>query len=192
MTGIKINPAQTGFDFDGVIADIGEAFLRIACYQYEYCDIRIDDITHFHVEQCTDMNPQIVESIFTQILNDSVGSELKPMPGSIEVLKQMAEIAPVKIITARPIAAPVIHWFEQYMERDTVANIQLVAMGDHDDKARYIKELNLTHFIDDRAETCYQLQEAGIKSILFAQPWNRSHHADIPKVDSWDDIKNLW
>ncbi len=63
-------------------------------------------------------------------------------------------------------------------------------MGDHDDKARHIKDLGLSTFVDDRAETCLQLRQAGIRSIVFAQPWNQGRH-DLPTVRSWDDIRAL-
>ena len=81
MSAGKIHPAELGFDFDGVIADTVEAFIRIACEQYNYCGIRPDDITDFSVEQCLDMEAGIAESIFLQILRDSVGTGLLPMPG---------------------------------------------------------------------------------------------------------------
>ncbi len=191
MSAQKIHPSRIGFDFDGVIADTAEAFIRIACHQYEYCDIKLDDITHFQVEQCTDMDIEIVNSIFTQILLDSIGSKLMPMPGAINVLEEMAEVASVTVITARTISEPVTQWFQKHMEDSATKNIRLVAMGDHNNKPRFAKELNLTHFIDDRAETCLQLQETGIRSILFSQPWNRSSHHQLPKVNSWEEIRTL-
>ena len=50
MTARPLHPAEIGFDFDGVIADTVEAFIRIACEQYGHCGIRPEDITHFLVE----------------------------------------------------------------------------------------------------------------------------------------------
>ena len=47
MIAAKIHPAEIGFDFDGVIADTVEAFIRIACEQYAHCGIRPEDITRF-------------------------------------------------------------------------------------------------------------------------------------------------
>ncbi len=68
--------------------------------------------------------------------------------------------------------------------------IKVVAMGDHNDKARYIKMSGLSTFVDDRAETCQQLHEAGIRSIVFSQPWNRNRHK-LPTVRDWEDIRAL-
>ena len=186
----KIHPAQIGFDFDGVIADTAEAFIRIACEQYDYCGIELDHITRFEVEECTELNFEIVEEIFTRILHDSVGTQLMPMAGAIRVLEELSIHAPVTIITARPLAEPVHRWMEKHMPSPLIEQIRLVAMGDHDDKARHVRQLNLSHFIDDRAETCQQLEQAGVRSILFSQPWNRSH-TTLPAVQNWEEIRAL-
>lgn len=186
----RIHPAAIGFDFDGVIADTVEAFIRIACEQYGYCGIRPGDITGFSVEECLPMGARIAESIFLQILRDSVGNGLLPMPGAVTVLGELSEMAPVTIITARPESQPVHHWLDEIFPRDVRSRIKVIAMGDHDDKARHIKLAGLTTFIDDRAETCMQLRQSGLHPIVFAQPWNRNRH-NLPAVHSWQEIHTL-
>ena len=190
MTAGKIVPAEIGFDFDGVIADTVEAFIRIACEQYAHCDIRPEDITHFSVEQCLAMDAGIAESIFLQILRDSVGTGLQPMPGAVEVLSELTGQAMVTIITARSEADPVHHWLQTVFTAPVCRRIRVVAMGDHDDKARYIRMSGLSTFVDDRAETCLQLRQQGIHSIVFSQPWNRNRHT-LAAVQSWEEIRAL-
>ncbi len=190
MTAGKLSPAAIGFDFDGVIADTVEAFIRIACEQYDHSDICPEDITHFSVEQCLPMNVGIAESIFLQILKDSVGTGLLPMPGAISVLSELTEMATVTIITARPDADPVHQWLQTFFSDTAYRKIRVVAMGDHDDKARHVKMSGLTAFVDDRAETCLQLSQAGIHSIVFSQPWNRNRHS-LPAVQNWEEIRAL-
>ena len=186
----KIHPAELGFDFDGVIADTVEAFIRIACEQYGYCGIRPTDITDFSVEQCLDMEAGVADTIFLEILRDSVGTGLLPMPGAVEVLGEMSGQSAVTIVTARPEGEPVHLWLQTVFPGTIWPRIRVVAMGDHDDKARHIKELGLSTFIDDRAETCMQLQSVGIRAIVFSQPWNRDRH-DLPAVHDWAEIRNL-
>lgn len=190
MHPVKIDPAEIGFDFDGVIANTVEAFIRIACEQHAHCGIRPEDITHFSVEHCLDMEAGLAESIFLQILRDSVGTGLLPMPGAVEVLGEMTRHAPVTIVTARPEAEPVHLWLHTVFPAPVWHRLRVVAMGDHDDKARHIKDIGLSAFVDDRAETCLQLDRAGIRSIVFAQPWNRDRHS-LPTVRSWGEIRDL-
>ncbi len=185
-----IEPSRIGFDFDGVIADTVESFLRIACEQYAVCDIDPEQITCFQVEECLDMAASIVDEIFSFILRDSLGAGLNPMPGCREVLTVLSACAPVTVITARPFAGPVLQWFEHHMPQRVNQKVRLVTTGDHDDKSRYIKKMNLSHFVDDRGHTCALLEQDGIRSILFAQPWNRSY-STLPRVNNWDEIRSL-
>ena len=190
MTAIRIHPAEIGFDFDGVIADTVEAFIRIACEQYGHCGIRPEDITHFLVEECLEMDAATADSIFRQILRDSVGCGVRPMPGAVEVLSEMSLQVGVTIITARPEPEPVHQWLDAIFPTAARSRMRVVAMGDHDDKARHIRMAGLSTFVDDRAETCLQLREAGINPIVFHQPWNRDRHS-LPMVRNWAEIRAL-
>lgn len=190
MSAARIHPADIGFDFDGVIADTVEAFLRIACEEYGYCGIRAEDITHFLVEECLAMDAAVADAIFLQILHDSVGCGLQPMPGAIEVLSDLAREAEVTIVTARPEQEPVHRWLDVMFPAAVRPRIHVLATGDHDDKARHIRAAGLSTFVDDRAETCLQLHQAGIAPIVFHQPWNRDRHT-LPVVRNWAEIRAL-
>jgi len=186
----KINPARLGFDFDGVVADTAEAFIRLSCEEYGDCSFSLADITAFEVERCLDMNQELVETIFDRILVDPVGVGLKPMPGAVRVLKELTGYATVTLVTARPDPEPVRTWFESVTDAATSEGIRIVAMGAHDDKPRHIRKYGLEYFIDDRAETCLQLEQAGIHPIVFSQPWNRGRHS-FQSVASWRQIRDL-
>ena len=112
------------------------------------------------------------------------------MPGAVQVITQMANQAPVTIITARPLKAPVLDWLDHFFSTETCANIRLIAMGDHDDKTRYIREHMLECFIDDRLETCLQLAKTEITPIVFSQPWNQRKHS-LHSVSTWQDIHKI-
>lgn len=187
---MNIQNHEIGFDLDGVIADTGEAFIRLACEQFDYCSFRLEDITSFQVEECLSIPTDKVEQIFHAILKDSLGTGLKPNPGAVRVINDMAQRAPVTIITARPLENPVYDWLEHFFPAKTCKQITLVAMGDHDDKARYIKEHNLNYFVDDRVETCLQLATTGITPIVYQQPWNHAKHS-LNSVSTWQEIQNL-
>lgn len=179
-----------GFDFDGVVADTAEAFIRLCCDEYGYCSFKLEDITDFDVERCLDLDLKIVEAVFKKILLNSVEVGLKPMPGAIKVLKELTCEGSVTLITARPDPDPVEEWLCSVMPSSIYEKIVVVAMGAHDDKPRYVREHGLECFVDDRAETCHQLSDAGIQPIVFSQPWNLGRHS-FSTVNCWQDIREL-
>lgn len=188
-TGLQ--PAAVGFDFDGVIADIGEAFIRLACREYGYCSIRLEDIRSFQIELCLPLEPTIVDQIFAAILHDSLGTGLKPMNGAIATLTRLSRLANITVITARSELQPVRDWLDYHCPAETARHIKLIATGNHDNKESFIKKCGLHHFIDDRARTCQQLAEAGLEPIVYTQPWNRSRH-NLPSVADWTEIAGLF
>jgi hypothetical protein len=183
----EIHPGSIVFDFDCVVADTMEAFSRLAMADYGIL-VRSEDITSFAVEQCLDVSPRIVEEIFSRLLLAPLENNLKPMPHAVTVLTDIAACAPLTFITARPDREPVDRWLAHIFPADVYAKSRLVAMGNHDGKAAYVRELGLQYFVDDRLETCVELAEAGISPIVFAHPWNRGRHS-FPSIDSWLGIK---
>lgn len=186
MKPLEILPEQIGFDFDGVIADIGEAFLRMACDEHQYT-INLNDITSFQVETCTNIPEVVVRQIFTDILEDSLATGLQPIPGALEVITELALQSRVRIITARTHDQPVIDWLDNHLSSKACSKIDVIAMHDHDLKVRYIQDHNLQFFVDDRAETCVQVAKASLHPLLFRQPWNSSWN-DFTIVDNWQQI----
>lgn len=186
----RIDPAKLGFDLDGVIADTANAFIRLACTEHGYCSFTLDDITNFELEGCIDMPAELVAQIFDDILRDSLSTGLQPMEGAVEVLGELAAHSPVTVITARHLERPVIDWFDNFFPRATREAITLIAMGDHDDKLRHIREQQLEYFIDDRAETCNFLAASGIRPLVYSHPWNRDRH-NLPTVENWKDIRKI-
>jgi len=191
LAGKMIIPLQEiGFDFDGVIADTAEAFVRLACADYGYCSFTREDITNFDLENCLDIPRPLVEKIFTTILTDSLATRLLPMPGAVECLEQFTRNATITIITARPLENPVFDWLDRFFSSRARNKIRVIATGDHDDKVRHIHQHKLKYFIDDRAETCRQLADENIMPFVFTQPWNRNRH-DLQTVASWEEIRAL-
>jgi hypothetical protein len=131
-----------------------------------------------------------VETIFDAILRNSLATGLQPMKGAVEVITAMTATAPVTIITARSLHQPVEDWLQHFFPTQVCANIRLVAMGRHDDKARHIHEHRLRYFVDDRAETCLQLADAAITPLVFSQPWNQGKH-DLQRVENWQEISAM-
>ncbi|WP_136809751.1 5' nucleotidase, NT5C type [Desulfosediminicola flagellatus] len=187
---LAIHPAEIGFDLDGVIADTAETFLRLACEKHEYCSFTLNDITSFEIENCISIPTDLVERIFFDIMQDSLSTGLQPISGAVEVLGELACHAPITVITARPFEQPVIDWFDTFFPPTTREAIKVIAMGDHDDKLKYIREHGIKYFVDDRAETCNKLAEAGITPLVFSHPWNHDRH-NLNSVQNWQEIREL-
>jgi 5'(3')-deoxyribonucleotidase len=175
-----------GFDIDCVVADTMEAFIRIAREEYTI-DIKPEQITHFNVEQCLNMDDAIVQNIFHKLMVDPIGYKLKLLPDARPVLQKIQTQAPLTFITARPLRDPIVDWLEHELGSQITADMHIIAMGDHDSKTEHILDLGLTHFIDDRFETCETLAQEGIIAMVFDQPWNSGRHS-LPVVRSWQDI----
>jgi uncharacterized HAD superfamily protein len=186
----KINPALIGFDIDGVVADTGGAFIRIATEEYGIDSITLNDITSFEVIDCLDVDQGIIEEIFSRLLDDPLTAGLKPMENAIPVLHRIAGEAPLTFVTARPHEKPIAGWLKHFLLPDTFEKMRLVAMGVHDNKTAYIKNLGLKYFVDDRLQTCKMLADEGITPLVFTQPWNKNGH-DLPTVNSWQAIHDL-
>ncbi len=190
LTAGSISLSEIGFDFDGVIADTAESFLRIAGDKYGYPSLTKKDITNFELEECINIPKDIVEKIFTEIMLDSIGTGVMPMDGAVEALSSFAENETVTIITARPIERPVHDWLEKYFQPQVLGQISVIATGDHNDKIRYIHANGIKYFIDDRVDTCKSLVVENIVPIVFHQPWNEGRH-NLAQVATWDDITNM-
>ena len=186
----KINPALIGFDIDGVVADTGGAFIRIAGEQYGLYNISLDDITSFEVMDCLDVDRKIIEEIFSRLLDDPLHAGLQPMEDAISVLNRFADNAPLTFVTARPHKNPIAHWLHHFLKPAAFENMRLVAMGEHDKKTSYIKDLGLEYFVDDRLQTCEKLAREGINPLVYNQPWNRNGH-NLPTVNDWRSIHTL-
>lgn len=186
----QIRPHEIGFDLDGVIADTAAAFIRIACEQYNYCSFTLEDITTFELEGCIDMPVDLVDSIFMDIMADSLATGLQPMQGAMEVLKDLSDHTPITIITARHLSQPVVDWLTRHFPRDVDSHFNLIATSDHNDKLRYIQDRKLKYFVDDRAETCKMLADSNINALVYSHPWNRNGHG-LPVVNNWQEIREL-
>ena len=187
---MKIDPGKIGFDFDGVVADTMEAFIRLADQDYAI-KVSPSEITEFMVEECLDIDQEIINDIFGRLLLDPLGVGLEPMTDAIRVLEELAWEAPLTFITARPEVEPVAAWLDCHLSSKIFAQSRLIATGDHDGKAEHIREMGLSYFVDDRADTCNVLaQDQGIIPIIYDQPWNRGKH-NLDSVCSWQGIREM-
>jgi len=185
-----IAPESIAFDIDGVIADTMTLFLDIARDEFAIEGLRYQDLRSYNVADCIDLEPMVIDSILNRILDGGYRAPLHPIPGAPRVLERLARrCGQVLLVTARPYLGP-IGAFMQRLLPDDLNGMDIVTTGSFEGKAAVLQQRQITHFVEDRLETCFTLNTAGITPVLFAQPWNRSAHPFI-EVSSWWEIEDL-
>lgn len=185
-----INPSSLAFDIDGVLADTMTLFLSIARDEYLIDGIKYEDITCYMLEDCLDIDTKIIEAIITQILDGNHKEILNPIEGAPEVLTKIEKnCGNILFVTARPYMGAIHDWISNILPIDS-ASIEIIATGSFESKAETLLKRNVSHFVDDRLETCFHLNDAGITPVLFKQPWNRKNHPFV-EVSNWNELESL-
>ena len=176
------------FDIDGVFANTMALFLEIARSDYGINHIRYQDITEYFLEECLDIDPEIIRVIINRILEGDFEPELKPIDGAVEVLSEIAQTHPLLFVTARPELSTVKEWVHRMLPVRP-SDIEVIATGTFEGKADVLNARGVRYFVEDCLESCYKLREHGVTPILFSQPWNRSPHHPFMEVSSWAEIR---
>ena len=185
-----INPHSVAFDIDGVVADTMTLFLDIAQQEFDINSFTYDDITCYNLADCLNIDPETIDAVVTLILTGDHHTPLSPIGGARRVLSRLGKKnQPLIFVTARPYAGPLDDWFKETLRLDP-ATFEIIATGSHEAKADILQQRRIEHFVDDRLETCFLLQEADIQPILFQQPWNREQHPFV-EVGSWVELEKL-
>jgi hypothetical protein len=92
-------------------------------------------------------------------------------------------------VTARPDAEQAREWILNTLCLAPDC-FEIVATGSFDDKREVLLDRGITYFVEDRLETCFTLNEAGIHPIVFKQPWNRKPHP-FYEVENWQELESL-
>ena len=185
-----IKPESIAFDIDGVYADIITLFIDIAKNDYNINGVRYEDITTYSIKDSLDINPSIIDEIIIKIQKGCFTPPLKPMEGASDVITKLANTCGnVLFVTARGLKLPIYNWLLEVLPLKP-ARIDVVAAGTPEGKTRILLDRNISHFVEDRLETCYLLQDAGIIPIIFKQPWNREKHPFI-EASNWKEIESM-
>lgn len=187
---IAISPRGIGFDIDGVVADTMASFLRIAREEYGHRHLKKERITSYWLEECLDIPTDTVSAIIQRILDDPFGTALEPISGAREALLRFSAEGPLTFVTARPSKESIEAWLRDLLPEVSPEDLRVIATGRHAAKKDVIQELGIEVFVEDHLETCEDLHAAGIRAIVFDQPWNRARTPWI-RVGSWEEILAL-
>ncbi|HID96761.1 MAG TPA: haloacid dehalogenase, partial [Thermodesulfobacteriaceae bacterium] len=118
------------------------------------------------------------------------GVSLKPISGAGEALTELAGQALLTFVTARPVKEPIEKWLSTILQGVPLQRINVIATGHHSAKGQVLRDLGIRYFVEDHLETCQELFDMGIGSIVFDQPWNRKYTPYL-RVRSWTEIMAL-
>jgi hypothetical protein len=185
-----IDPATLAFDIDGVVADTMSLFLEIVRDVHNISSIRYEDIYCYNVVECTGLDLEIVDSTVERLLNGNYSAILAPMQGAADVLTRIERHhSPLLFVTARPYLGPIRDWLLESLKL-APQSIDVITTGSHENKVEVLLERNITYFVDDRLDTCDLIHDAGIRPILYKQPWNRVSHPYL-EISSWKELEAL-
>ena len=185
-----INPNELAFDIDGVVANTMRLFLDIIRDRFGINHIRIEDITTYRLEDCLDLDPEVISTGIQCLLQGDYSQELQPQPGSRQVLRRMARWVPrLLFVTARPEREVITAWLHKLLNLPQAA-IEVAATGSFEAKIDVLNAAGKQFFVEDRLETCFLLAAAGLTPIVYRQPWNRRPHP-FQEVCDWDEIAAL-
>lgn len=185
-----IEACRLAFDIDGVVADTMRLFLDICRDEYHIADLKYEDITDWDLSDNLHLEAEIVDDVITRILDGNYRNSLLPLDGSVQVLNKIGQhCGSLLMVTARPHPGPIEQWFHQQLAIDP-QDIDIVCTGSFDAKVAVLKEHGMTYFVEDRLDTCFILDEAGLFPVLFRQPWNRQQHPFV-EVGSWQELDAL-
>ncbi len=185
-----VTPGNIAFDIDGVFANTMALFLEIARKEYGINHIRYQDITEYFLEECLDIDPEIIRVVINRILEGDFEPELKPIDGAVQVLSEIAKAHSLLFVTARPELSTIREWVDTVLPVRP-SDIEVIATGTFEAKADVLNARGIRYFVEDCLEVCYILREHAITPILFSQPWNRSSHHPFREVSSWAEIRVL-
>jgi uncharacterized protein len=187
---MMIRPFELAFDIDGVFADTMTLFIDIAEKIYGLSNIRYEDITEYEIESFSGIDKMISTEIIRRILDGDHTSILAPLDGATPVLKRLnRHHRPTLFVTARPSADQIVGWICDMLSVEP-ADIAVVATGSFDDKAEVLIESDIRYFVEDRLDTCFQLNSAGVTPIVFRQPWNRKPHP-FREIGNWQELESM-
>lgn len=185
-----IRPSELAFDIDGVIADTMSLLIDIAREDFGINGLRLEDIRDYSLRGLAGIGEEVLVAIIDRILTGNHSGGLAPLEDAPSVLRRLNRVhAPTLFVTARPNGDQAGRWIADTLDI-APDGFEIVATGSFEDKREVLISRNIKYFVEDRLETCFILSEAGIRPIVFKQPWNRRPHP-FREVENWRQLEAM-
>ena len=182
---MKIKPQYIAFDIDDVVSDFIPLFLQ-ELKKDSGIDLSLKDVTTFYMYDLIDLPKKQASKILNKVVKNPIELNMQMKPGAKEVIKKLLDKGQVTFVTARRDGRSIAQW----IYKQGLSDIVVVAMNSHDKKAGALKRRGIKYFVDDRLETCYQLHKEGIEPIVFNHPHNANDDSFM-RVNNWKEISEL-
>ncbi|MGD8834481.1 MAG: haloacid dehalogenase [Desulfobacteraceae bacterium] len=186
---MMIDPRRLAFDVDGVLANTMQLFLDILKDVYGINHIAYEHITQYQLEDCLDVDPEIISGATHRIIEGDYPCQLIAYDGVERVLKRLHAFGPIRLVTARPHLGPIRQWIDQILPPEQY-RVDITPTGAFDAKPEVLKAKNIHWFVEDRLDTCHLLETHNITPLVYTQPWNRQPHPFM-EVGNWSQLESL-
>ena len=175
-----------GIDIDGVIVDFGSVILPLLS---EVCarPVMYQDLCSWDLSKALNIDEEIMANTWKQILDSDLLRHAPPIKGAIEGLSVLSKHE-IWLVTSRSVSMQ--NLTSSWLHDNKVSYNQLVfdRLGN-----KHLVGPTFDVFVEDFIEEAYTIAEAGISTILFDQPWNKT--STLPKnckrVYEWNAILSL-
>ena len=147
-TGL-IDPCLLAFDIDGVVADTMAVFVRLAHERYGLTHLSQQDMLCYNLYECLGLEKEIVDDLIHLMLDDHHTMQIPPVPGAPEALMELAEVAPLRFITARVWSESITQWLFTILPGVPRERITVIASGDPETKLDILNGLKIRYFVDE-------------------------------------------
>lgn len=179
-----------GTDLDGVIADSDPVY-RFFIKKFLGRELKREDVTSFFYEDCLGISVAEMNRVWDFFNNEKGWEKIEPVAGAVEFLNKFAVKNKVFVVSSRPafLEKDTKEWLERYE-----VNYNKLILTDGQPKLNAIKNLNISHFIEDRLDYAQEMAKAGIKVLLFNYPWNQHNEKqpNLYRVENWNDINEFF
>lgn len=186
---------KIGVDLDSVLAELSSKLLEYLNDTYD-TDFSVDDCKEYDLSSMWNCSKNECTRRVYDFYKSKYFEEVKPVKGSKEGIKYLANKYDLFVITSRPswLEKETVEWVEKYFPskfKKVILTNQVSIEEKMKTKSEVGKELGISYLIDDHVEYLMDSFNNGIKVIAFDMPWNRK--ADLPdeviRISNWKEIE---